>query len=83
MLHQENETKPAETKAITGTIKVMSAQAVADAIISGIARRRFLIIPGFESKLIHALSGLARPLVHWVMDRKVAAVAANGELRGI
>ncbi|MBN1344014.1 MAG: SDR family oxidoreductase [Phycisphaerae bacterium] len=69
--HEENRTKPAETKAIAGSIEPLPADVVADAIIRGMLQRRFLIIPGWQSKFLPPLLGLARPLVHWVFDRKV------------
>ncbi len=74
-LHRENEFKPAETKAISGSVKLMSADQVADAILKGMARRRFAIVPGLGSKMVRAVVGLARWLVHGYMDVKVAGVS--------
>jgi len=74
-LRRENEIKPAETKAISGSVKLMSADQVADAILKGMARRRFAIVPGLGSKMVRLVVGLARPLVHGYMDAKVAGVS--------
>lgn len=51
-LAYENQFKPAQTKAISGTVKPMSADAVAAAILAGVARGHVNIIPGMESKLV-------------------------------
>ncbi len=75
--HEENKTKPAETKAIAGSIKPMSADAVAGAIVRGIVRRRFHILPGLDTRFLRVVLCLARPFVWWVMDRKVAGVIAG------
>lgn len=59
-LAQENLTKPAEAKRITGTAKVMKAEDVAAAMEKGIAKKQFAIAPGFEMKSLlygHSLIG--------------------------
>jgi 3-dehydrosphinganine reductase len=71
----ENLTKPEETRAISASAKVMSPEAVADALLRGMARRRFLIIPGFDSRLGVLAKRFVPGVVHWVMDRTVATVA--------
>ncbi len=76
-LREENKTKPPETKAIAGTVKVLSADAVAGAILRGVAKRRFVVIPGLESKFIRAANAVAPWLVRWVTDRKVAGTQAD------
>jgi 3-dehydrosphinganine reductase len=72
MLHEEEKIRPAETRAIAGSIKPMPADAVAEAIVRGIARRRFHILPGMDTTFLHFALCVCRPLVWWVMDRKVA-----------
>ena len=47
----ENKLKPAETRAIAGNVKVMTAEAVAQALLSGIAANQFTVLPGAMSKL--------------------------------
>jgi len=47
----ENLTKPPETKAISAGARIMSADEVARSLIKGLARGRFMIIPGWEGKL--------------------------------
>lgn len=77
MLHEEIRFRPAETVAIARAMKPMSAEAVADAIVSGIVRRQFQILPGLETKFLHAILRICRPLVWWVVDRKAGATTAN------
>jgi len=47
----ENQYKPAETKAIAGNVKTMSADAVAQAMLDGMAAKQFTIIPGMDGKV--------------------------------
>jgi short-subunit dehydrogenase len=74
----ENQTKPAETRAISASSKMMSADAVADALIRGMARKPLLIIPGAEGKFAVLVKRLLPGLVERVMDRTIARVARRG-----
>ena len=69
---EELKTRPAETSAIAGNVHLMSPEAVADALLSGMRRGRFLIIPGLDGRLSVLAKRLAPGLVSWVMDRAVA-----------
>lgn len=71
-LEYENQHKPRETKILTGNAGLMSAEKVAESILKGIYRNRYLILPGFESKLIYRLSGLLGGLVYPIMDMMIA-----------
>ena len=71
---EENRHKPPETMAASAGASLLSADAVADALIAGMARRRFLIIPGRDARLSHLVRRWAPGLVTWVMDRQVRAV---------
>jgi 3-dehydrosphinganine reductase len=51
--HEEDRTKPPETRKICETATLLSADAVARAILSGIDRRRFSIAPGWPMALLH------------------------------
>jgi 3-dehydrosphinganine reductase len=70
----ENLTKPEETRAISATTKVLSAGAVADELLRGMARERFLIIPGLDNRMVVLAKRFVPGLVYWVMDRAVAKV---------
>jgi len=67
----ENQSKPEETKAISAAAKVMTADAVAEALLRGMAKRQFLIIPGFDGRLSVLVKRLFPGVVYWVMDRKI------------
>lgn len=74
-LAEENRTKPAETRAVSAGASILSADAVAAALLDGIARHRFLIIPGREARFAHLMKRFFPGLVTWVMDRQVARAA--------
>lgn len=70
-LAYENQFKPAETKAISGSIKPLTAEQVAATIVDGIARRRFAIIPDAQTKLLARTIGLTPGIFNTVFDRSV------------
>ncbi|MFW5710727.1 MAG: SDR family oxidoreductase [Spirochaetota bacterium] len=57
-LEQENLTKPPETRAISGNGGKMQPVHVAEAMIAGVRKRKFYIIPGIQSKLIFLIKRL-------------------------
>lgn len=67
-LVKENETKPPETRAISGNAKLMSAEQVALAFARGVSRGRFMIIPGLSGRLIYLLDRLFPGMVRSIMD---------------
>jgi 3-dehydrosphinganine reductase len=67
-LHEENKTKPPETKAITGTAKTWSAECVAQVIIQGIKFKFFTITPGLEMTVLAKLHSLLTPVLNWYFD---------------
>ncbi|MBI4333273.1 MAG: SDR family oxidoreductase [Chloroflexi bacterium] len=69
-LEYENKLKPDVVRALDDT-RVMSPQEVARAIVRGIDRRQYVIIPGAEGKLLFWFSGLSTTALHWVLDRMV------------
>lgn len=71
-LAQENETKPLETRRITGTAGVWSADAVARSIVRGIERNDFVIAPGLQMKLLARLHSLFGFAFNGYFDRIVA-----------
>ena len=60
--------KPPETKAIAGSAKVLPPEQVARAILRGVQRGRFLILPGFDSKAIYWVSRLLGPIQYPILD---------------
>ena len=69
-LEYENKLKPDVVRALDNT-RVMSPQDVARAIVRGIARRQYVIIPGTEGRLLFWLSGLSTTVLYWTLDRLV------------
>ena len=67
-LAYEEQFKPSETRALTASGGMMSAESVAKAILTGIERGKYLILPGIENKLIYRLSGIFSDAVYPVMD---------------
>jgi 3-dehydrosphinganine reductase len=71
-LAAENLTKPAETRAIAGTAQVMSADAVAQAILTGVRRGRFVIAPGLAMRALSLLHSVLGPLLRRHFDHLAA-----------
>jgi len=67
-LREEAALKPFETKEISGAGGLLSAEKVALETLRGMARGKYLILPGFESKVIFALNNLLGAGVYPVMD---------------
>jgi len=70
----ENQTKPAETKAVSAFARVLSADAVARTLLRGMARGRFLIVPGIDSRLAALVKRLWPSVIEGVTDRQVRRV---------
>jgi 3-dehydrosphinganine reductase len=71
-LAYENEFKPPETKALSNLNSILPPDKVARAILDGIRRRRYVILPSFDSKLTYWLVSLAGTLAYPAMDWLVA-----------
>lgn len=69
-LDYENKLKPEVVRALD-TTHVMTPQQVARAIVRGIERRRYVIIPGTEGKLLFWWSGVSTSTLYWLLDRLV------------
>ena len=70
----ENKIKPPETKRITATAKTWKAIDVAQEILQGVKKGRFIVTPGIELTLLNHLHSLISPLVNWYFDRIVKRV---------
>jgi len=66
-LAYENPIKPLETKAISGKGKILSPEAVAKAILVGILRKQYMILPGLEGKLIYMLGSILYPYMDFLI----------------
>lgn len=67
-LHEENKIKPPETKAIAGEVKALTADAVAHSMLKGIAKRRYHVLPGFESGFTYWAYRHMPGFVRWYID---------------
>ena len=76
-LEYESQFKPPETKALAADPNPMSADQAAAIILRGVARGRYLIIPGLGNYLYYWLSGALGPLLYPVMDLFVRQARAS------
>ncbi|WP_167880406.1 SDR family oxidoreductase [Nocardioides guangzhouensis] len=72
-LDYENRFKPAETRAISGQIKPITADRMAAGIVRGVERREFLITTDWQTRLLARTSGLLRGTYFAAFDRRVRA----------
>lgn len=70
-LAHEKTLRPAETDVIAGNIKPVSPALVADAIVRGVERGRYLIIPDAASRFYFRLKGLVPELFFAIVDGDV------------
>lgn len=73
-LEAENETKPAETRAISANARTIPAETVASALMKGMVKKHFLIIPGFDARLSVLAKRLMPGVVEWVMNRTITKI---------
>lgn len=88
-LEYEQSFKPPILVEIDKANKIMSAEAVAEAILKGVSRRQYVITPGFDSSLYFKLTnffGLVYPVMDFMIaqarrslpDRKENSAVNNG-----
>jgi short-subunit dehydrogenase len=70
----ENRTKPKETMEISKNAKLMQPDEVAEALLKGMRREKFIIIPGFDGKFTFLAKRWFPSLVTTIMDRIIARV---------
>jgi 3-dehydrosphinganine reductase len=76
-LAEENKTKPEETKQITASAAMWTAENVAQAIVKGMEQQQFAIAPGTEMAIVHKLHSLIGPLLNRQFDQIVAKTLAR------
>jgi 3-dehydrosphinganine reductase len=74
MLAAENLVKPAETKAIAGSIKPISADQVARAIIRGIDKRQAEIYADAQTRALARTVAMAPGIYRRLFDQRVRKV---------
>jgi short-subunit dehydrogenase len=73
----ENRNKPEETKAISGTAKLMDPDEVARALLQGVRKGRFMILANAEGRLIYLVKRIAPSLLDWIIERDIKKVQAG------
>ncbi|HLA98172.1 MAG TPA: SDR family oxidoreductase [Anaerolineales bacterium] len=80
-LAYEKPFRPAETRLLVDGGPILSPEAVAAAILRGVSRNRYIIIPGATSKalywLMHALGSAAYPVMDWFVARARRQASKN------
>ena len=76
-LHWENQYKPMETRAISGTAKPVSSKMVAETILKDAAKGKYTITPGVEAKIMYYASTRFSRWVRWLLDFMVAKAKKN------
>lgn len=86
-LAYENQFKPEVTRALAGNAGVVSPDVVAREILRGIRRNAYLILPGFETKVIYLLARLlgagVNPILDYLVRRALQRQRANQNLHRI
>jgi short-subunit dehydrogenase len=70
---RENATKPPETHAVSAGARILTAEQVADALLAGMAKGAFLIIPGRQARFSHLVKRLFPGIVERVVAYQVRA----------
>jgi 3-dehydrosphinganine reductase len=70
-LAEENRYKPVETAAISGSVRPMSAEAVAAAIVRAIDRKRYAVYPDRSIALLATFGPIIAPILRTMIDRRV------------
>ncbi len=68
----EDPLKPPETRALAGNASLLTAAQVAQATLRGVARGQYVILPGFENKVIYRVVNLLGNGVYPLMDWLIA-----------
>lgn len=76
-LKEENLHKPPETKALSGKAGLLSPEFVAASLFRGLKKKKFIIIPGMQSRLIYLLKRLFPSVVYAMIDKTVRKVRNN------
>jgi 3-dehydrosphinganine reductase len=73
----ENQTKPAETKKISESAKLLQPEEVARQAVKGMEGNDFMIIPGFDGKLTYWIKRHLPFVVNMVMDGAIRKVQSR------
>jgi len=70
-LEEEMKVRPMETKAVAEGAGVMSANKVAQDMIIGMLKKRFMIVPSINAKFVYLVQRIMPSLVEWIMDMQI------------
>ncbi|MCK6554236.1 SDR family NAD(P)-dependent oxidoreductase [Candidatus Binatia bacterium] len=74
----ENQSKPAETRAVSAGARIMTADEAAVELLAGMARRAAVIVPGRDARLVVRIKRWVPRIVEWMMARQIRAVQRRG-----
>jgi 3-dehydrosphinganine reductase len=77
-LEEENRIKPDETRAIAGTVRPGTPEAVARALLAGVAAGRFRVVPGFMNRVTWVATRFVPGFVRWLTDGDVVRAQRRG-----
>jgi short-subunit dehydrogenase len=72
MLERAGRIKPEETKAISSTAKIMTANEVAKAVLDGMGKGNFMILPGSGTMFTYNMKRLFPWLVEAITDNRIS-----------
>ena len=78
-LTYESQFKPAVTKEIAGSAKLMDANIVAIETLKAVARKQYIVLPGSEGKLMYWLHHFVGRLIYPIMDMMVDSALKKSE----
>ncbi len=79
-LVEENKYKPLETQRLSGTIRPVEPEQVAEAIVRAIGTGRYIIAPGLQPRLVYALTNGLQGVARWYLDRVIAGARKEARL---
>lgn len=71
MLKKVNQCRPRENRMLTETMSSLSVEQAVDAILKGVMRGRYLIIPGRQARILSRLSQIFPSRARWIVDYTV------------
>jgi 3-dehydrosphinganine reductase len=79
-LHYENQFKPMDTRRISGSVKAVTADQVARAIVRGVERQQSYILPNFDARAGFMLCDGLGGIIRWYCDLIVAKARREREM---
>ena len=67
----ENESKPEETRLISGNIKPKNPEFVAQKLLKGARKNQFIILPGFDVKLSYLIKRIFPSLMDYIINKSL------------